>query len=93
MSPEDKIPAMSQKIFGMGLSVETVSVYLLCCSLADSDTVVSTKNLLKIWNSTKEALLQGLANLEKKGVLLKIISDREENTVYKLTDVKNWAFS
>ena len=93
MNPENKKPAMSQKIFDMGLSVEAVSIYLLCCSLADSDTVISTKNLFGVWNSTKEALLQGLANLEEKHILIKIISDCEENDVYKMADVKDWELS
>ena len=29
-------PAMSQKIFSMNLGVETVSLYLLCCAVADA---------------------------------------------------------
>lgn len=90
MDPQHKPPAMSRNIFNMGLSVETVSVYLLCCGLADSDTVISTKNLLGIWNSTGEALLEGLSNLEKRNIILKIISDQERNNIYKLTDDKNW---
>jgi len=48
MNQHTRQPAMSQKIFNIGLSVETVSVYLLCCSLADADTVISTKSLLEI---------------------------------------------
>lgn len=90
MDPCNKPPTMSRKIFTMALSVETVSVYLLCCSLADSDTVISTKNLLEIWNSTREALLEGLKNLEKNNIILGIISDQEKNTVYKLTDNTTW---
>ena len=84
---------MNQKIFDMGFSVETVSVYLLCCGLTDSETAISTKNLLGVWNSTEEALIEGLANLEEKHVLVKIISDREENNVYKIADVKDWELS
>lgn len=84
---------MNQKIFDMGLSVETVSVYLLCCGLADSETVISTKNLLGVWNSTQEALIEGLANLEEKHIIIKIISDHEGNNVYKMADVKDWQLS
>ncbi len=90
MDPQHKPPAMSRKIFNMSLSVETVSVYLLCCGLADSDKVISTKNLLEIWNSTREALFEGLSNLEKKNIILRIISDQERNNIYKLTDDKSW---
>lgn len=90
MDSSHKTPAMSQKIFNSGLSVETVSVYLLCCNLADSDTVISTNGLLKIWTGTKETLLAGLENLEQKNIILKIISDQERNNIYKLTAEKGW---
>ncbi len=90
MNQHTRQPAMSQKIFNMGLSVKTVSVYLLCCSLADSDTVISTKSLLEIWTGTKKALLEGLKNLEERNILLRIISDQESKSIYKLTDEKTW---
>jgi hypothetical protein len=81
---------MSQKIFKLGLSVETVSVYLMCCSLADTDTTISTKKLSEMWNSTRASLLEGLKDLETRNILRRIISDRAGNTVYKLSDVKDW---
>jgi predicted transcriptional regulator len=81
---------MSQKIFKLGLSVETVSVYLMCCSLADTDTTISTKKLSEMWNSTRSSLLEALKDLETRNILRRIISDRSENTVYILSDVKNW---
>ena len=81
---------MSQKIFKLGLSVETVSVYLMCCSLADTDTTISTKKLTEMWNSTRSSLLEALKDLETRNILRRIISDRVENTVYILSDVKNW---
>ncbi len=79
---------MNQKIIEMGLSVETVSLYLLCCSLVDTDAVISTGNLLGIWNSTKDALIEALKHLEKRNILRKIITDRGVNNVYKLIEVK-----
>ena len=81
---------MSQKIFKLGLSVETVSVYLMCCSLADTETTISTKKLSEMWNSTRVSLLEGLKDLETRNILCRIISDRAGNTVYKLSDVKDW---
>jgi hypothetical protein len=92
MNSQNQTPAMNQKIFKMGLSVETVSVYLMCCSLADTDTTISTKKLSEMWNSTQASLLEGLKNLETRNILRRIISDRAGNTVYKLSDVKNWKF-
>ena len=90
MSSQNHRPSMNQKIFKMGLSVETVSVYLMCCSLADSDVTISTKKLFEMWNSTRASLLIGLKDLETRNILRRIISDHTGNTVYKLSDVKDW---
>lgn len=90
MSSQNQTPAMNQKIFKLGLSMETVSVYLICCSLADTDTTISTKKLSEMWNSTRASLLEGLKDLETRNILRRIISDRAGNNVYKLLDVKNW---
>jgi len=90
MNSQNQTSAMNQKIFKLGLSVETVSVYLMCCSLADTDTTISTKKLSEMWNSTRASLLEGLKNLETRNILRRIISDRAGNTVYILSDVKNW---
>ncbi|MGD8449339.1 MAG: hypothetical protein PVF36_08915, partial [Desulfobacterales bacterium] len=60
MNSQNHRPSMNQKIFKMGLSVETVSVYLMCCSLADTDTTISTKKLSEIWNGTRASLIEGL---------------------------------
>ena len=90
MNSQNQTPAMNQQIFKLGLSVETVSVYLICCSLADTDTTISTKKLSEMWNSTRASLLEGLKDLETRNILRRIISDRAGNNVYKLLDVKNW---
>jgi hypothetical protein len=90
MNSQNQTSAMNQKIFKLGLSVETVSVYLMCCSLADTDATISTKKLSEMWNSTRASLLEGLKDLETRNILRRIISDRAGNTVYKLSDVKNW---
>lgn len=81
---------MNQEIFRLGLSVETISVYLLCCGFSDNGAVISTRNLLGVWNSTNEALFHGLKELEKRNILLKIISGGEDKSVYKLTENKSW---
>lgn len=90
MNSQNRTPVMNQKIFNLGLSVETVSVYLICCSLADIDTTVSTNKLSEMWNSTRASLLEGLKDLETRNILRRIISDGAGNIVYKLSDVKNW---
>lgn len=83
-------PTMNQQIFRLGLSVETISVYLLCCGLEDNGAVISTRNLLGVWNGTSESLSGGLKELEKRNILLKIISGGEDKNVYKLTEYKSW---
>ena len=90
MNSESKPPAMNQKIFNLGLSVETISVYLLCCGLSDSGTNISTKNLMGVWNGNEKSLSQGLTDLEKRNILRRIIFDQNETVVYHLTDVKDW---
>ncbi len=90
MNNDNVKPSMNQKIFTLGLSVETISVYLLCCGLADEGAVLSTKNLLALWNGSPGALYKGIKNLEEKNILLRIISDGEDKNVYKLPDIKSW---
>ena len=82
--------SMDQKIFNVGLSMETVSLYLLCCGLADAGSTISKKNILEIWNSDEEELRDCLSTLEEKNILLRILSDGEEHDVYKLVDVTHW---
>lgn len=90
MGNETKPAAMNQQIFNLGLSVETVSLYLLCCGFYDSGTTISTKNLSEVWNSTEEALVRGIQELEKKNILREIISDQKETAVYRLIESKDW---
>jgi hypothetical protein len=81
---------MDQTIFKIGLSTEAISTYLLCCSLADDGTAISTKNLLNVWNSTQEVLEESLRALEERRILKRVVSNMEDNTVFKLTDVHGW---
>ena len=92
MNNDHTKPSMNQEIFKLGLSVETISVYLLCCGLADQGAIISTKNLLGVWNGNPESLYEGIKIIEERNILLKIISDREDKNVYKLTDIKSWKF-
>ena len=81
---------MIQKIFQMGLSTETVSLYLLCCGLVDSGATLSTKTILEVWNASPKAMNTSVLELEDRGIVLKIISDGKINHIYKLTDDHNW---
>lgn len=84
------VPSMRQEIFRQKLSTETISVYLLCCGLADQQTTISTRNLADIWNASRELLFEGLNTLEDRGILRKVLSDMEDNHVYRLTDIAAW---
>lgn len=93
MDSQNQTPAMNQEIFNLDLSVETVSVYLICCNLSDNNTVISTKNLSSMWSGTEGLLIEGLKDLEERNILRKIISDGEEKNIYQLSDVKDWKLS
>ncbi len=61
---------MEQKIFNLNLSVETVSVYLLCCALADIHVPITLEALRERWNAAPDDLLEGLATLEKMSIVV-----------------------
>ncbi len=77
---------MEQKIFELGLSVEVVSVYLLCVGLAESDIELKLSKMISVWSGTEEELIAGLVELEK----LKIIGKDSENNVTQLFNAAMW---
>lgn len=83
-------PSMNQMIFKIGLSMEAISIYLLCCGLSDSGKAITTGELAEIWNGTEAALDEGLNELEEKHIITRIISDGEEKKIYRLTDIGQW---
>ena len=90
MNPDDRQPSMQQKIFDLRLPVETVSLYLLCCALADAGAPVSTRNLLAKWNAGQDALMRGLDTLVAKNILNRRISDQQGNVIYTIRDIDQW---
>jgi hypothetical protein len=60
---------MNQKIFALGLPVETVSLYLLCCALADQGTAITQENLQKVWTDSPQRLSQSLAELAARMIV------------------------
>ena len=83
-------PSMNQLIFKMGLSVETISLYLLCCGLADAGEPITTGKLRDVWNETPESLTEGLRRLERKTILRRIPGDGQKHSTYELTGVEHW---
>ncbi len=90
MTNQHQPPAMSQKIFSLNLSTETISVYLMCCGLTDAGSTLSTANMLEIWNSSEAGLQDGLSALEERKILKKIISDQDSRDIYILTNTADW---
>jgi hypothetical protein len=60
---------MSQKIFSMNLHVETVSLYLLCCAVADTGTAITQTTLGDKWNGTARGLESEIDPLEEMNIL------------------------
>ncbi len=81
-------PSMSQKIFSMDLSVEAVSLYLLCCAVADTGSGITKETLAEKWNSSRAALERELRRLEEKNILGR--DGTENNAIYQILDVKKW---
>lgn len=77
---------MDQKIFELGLSVEVVSVYLLCVGLAESDVELIFTRLVSVWNGTEKDLIDGLSELENYS----IIEKDAENNVIQLYSSAMW---
>ena len=84
-------PAMSQKIFNLNLSTETISVYLMLCGLTDTGSPLSVENMIEIWNGTETSLREGLGALEELKIVKKIISDQDRRDIYILTRTEDWA--
>jgi len=81
---------MDRRIFTLGLSVPAVSLYILCATLVDQGRTVSRKNVLPTWNSSEEDLDAAFSELEKRGVVRRILSDLAGNDVFRVMDSGEW---
>ena len=90
MSASNQGPSMNQRIFELGLPMETVSLYLLCCGILDADLTLSTKNILERWNGSEEDFGKSAQELEKRNILKKALSDGNGNDVFRVNDVHGW---
>ena len=90
MKPDMDGLSMRQAIFSMDLAVETVSVYLLCCAIADAGVAVRQTALEDKWNGSPSALQDALSQLQDRHIL-SCAQDREHNEpVYQLEPEKRW---
>lgn len=90
MHPDSSGPAMSQKIFSMNLEVETVSLYLLCCAVADTGTAVTQTTLQDKWNGSRSALESELIRLQNKNILRREEDETGGEPVYRMVHEKKW---
>ena len=91
MTNSDHGSSMSQKIFDIGLPMEAVSLYLLCCGLTDAEAKVTNHNLQQIWNSTPESLSENLDILESRQIIRKVVSSGEDGTdVFRVNKTEDW---
>ena len=60
---------MDQKIFSLGLSVECVSLYLLCYGIAAAGLSVTDDTIKERWNSSSANLEQCLQIMLKRNIL------------------------
>jgi len=82
-------PAMSQQIFKIGLPVEAVSVYLLCCGLADASAPITLSTLMPVWNGTPDQLQDNLRLLCDKGI---VSSTEGPGPAYRINEDSRWSF-
>lgn len=82
--------AMSQKIFDLELPMVTVSLYLLCCGLADVGISLTTGQICDRWNGTQTELDDSLHTLVQRGILRPILSDKASRTGYRIMPPDHW---
>ena len=90
MSSNPEGSAMRQKIFSMNLGVEAVSLYLLCCAVADAGAAITQTTLEGKWNGSRATLEQELRRLETRNILGCDGNDLQGETVYRMVDEKKW---
>lgn len=81
---------MNQKIFTMNLSVEAVSLYLLCCAIADTGVVITRTALEQKWNGSIAALDREMAALEKRHIIVSAASAQDGEPAYYLMKEEHW---
>lgn len=63
---------IDREIFNTGLSMETISLYLLCCGLIDAGATPTLEMLRSRWNDSDEAFQECLNELLGKGILRRL---------------------
>lgn len=90
MSPTPQQPAMSQRIFSLGLGVETVSLYLLCCAVADTGVAITEARLLDKWNGDRTSLERELQRLTARKIIARSQPSVHGEAEYCLLPERHW---
>lgn len=83
-------PTREQQIFNMGLGVEAVSLYLLCCGLADIGQPLCLDTITPAWNLDRTALMASLAVLVRRCILAADGEPDEAATRFQLRPASRW---
>ena len=82
---------MNQKIFAMGLPVETVSLYLLCCALSDQGTAITEANLQQVWTDSPRSLKRSLDELAARKIVEPITEEAPDGgATFRLSPPDRW---
>ena len=65
----DSEPIMNRRIFQLDLSVEAVSLYLLCCALAETGQPVAADRVAGAWNGTPSDLRRAASELQSRAIV------------------------
>ena len=90
MDSPHRPPTRDQNIFNLGLEVEAVSLYLLCCGLMDAGQHLSLSSITPTWNLDRPALLSNLEVLIGHSILSADGPVAEEGTRFKLRPGSAW---
>ena len=90
MDSSHRPPTREQQIFNLGLGVEAVSLYLLCCGLADVGQPLCLDTITPAWNLDRTALIASLDVLVRHGILGADGETDEAATRFQLRPAIRW---
>jgi hypothetical protein len=90
MDAPHRPPTREQAIFNLGLEVEGVSLYLLCCGLVDAGQPLNLGSIAPTWNLDQAALVTNLGKLVRHGILSADGDLTDVKTRFKLRPSNQW---
>jgi len=90
MDSPHRPPTREQRIFNLGLEVEAVSLYLLCCGLVDAGQPLTLESIEPAWNLNRPALLTNLEILVRLGILAADGAVSDKTTRFILRPSRSW---